>query len=266
MDYHCLIAGLPEIGFDDAKAGVAVAAFRDELHAVLSANDKRLIDVYFTRFDNSNLLRYLQNKDATHDERGNLSREELEDGMAALRDGSELKSFPPYFKPFVEEYAQAADGTLWDDRLADKYYRWAMGCGNRLVSEWFEFNLDVNNILVGYACRRHNAATTGVVGDNEVAQAVRTSSQRDFGLAGVFDYLAEMQRIAEEPDLYERERKTDLLRWQWLDDKTFFHYFSIERVFACLVKLEIVERWASLDHETGRKMFRKMIEDLIHQK
>ena len=101
MNYYCLIAGLPEIGFDDVKSGIAVAAFRTELQSVLSKNDQRLIDLYFTRFDNDNLLRYLKNKDAAHDERGNLTREELEDGLVLLREDSEganrFAKLPPDF-------------------------------------------------------------------------------------------------------------------------------------------------------------------------
>ena len=95
-----------------------------------------------------------------------------------------------------------------------------------------------------------------------MAEAIKTSGQRDFGLAGTVDDLETLQRIAEEQDLYEREKKIDLLKWQWLDEQTFFKYFGIERIFAYLIKLEIIERWACLNPEEGEKIFRELIDNL----
>ena len=57
----------------------------------------------------------------------------------------------------------------------------------------------------------------------------------------------------------DRERKLDLLKWNWIDENTFFNYFSIERVFAYLLQLEMIERWVSLDKVAGEKMFRSLI-------
>ena len=62
--------------------------------------------------------------------------------------------------------------------------------------------------------------------------------------------------------LFERERNIDLLKWHWLDEQTFFNYFGIERVFAYLVKLEIIERWIALDPAEGGKIFRELIDGL----
>jgi hypothetical protein len=101
-----------------------------------------------------------------------------------------------------------------------------------------------------------------VVGNNEIANSIKTSNQRDFGLSGNFENFDVIQRLAEEPDLFEREKKIDLFKWQWLDEQIFFKYFSIEVLFAYLVKLEIIERWVSLDPVEGEKLFRKLINGL----
>ena len=97
------------------------------------------------------------------------------------------------------------------------------------------------------------------VGDNEVAQALRTSNARDFGLGDTVDYLPDLWRIAEETDLMVREKKVDLLKWEWLEEHTFFKPFDIESVFAYLLKLEMIERWVMLDKVTGEKTFREIV-------
>ena len=60
-------------------------------------------------------------------------------------------------------------------------------------------------------------------------------------------------------DLVAREKKIDLLKWQWLDDNTFFKTFDIESVFAYLLKLEMIERWVVLDKARGEKTFREIV-------
>ena len=118
----------------------------------------------------------------------------------------------------------------------------------------------MNNILSAMTARKHrlNVASV-VVGDGEVAEALRTNSSRDFGLAGSFDRLDVIQQIHDTANLVEREHRIDALRWSWLNDESFFDYFGIEKLFGFLVKNRIVERWARLDKEIGGGVLRSMI-------
>lgn len=267
MNYYCLIAGLPEIELEDNKLAFSIADFKEEVRPQLSADDARLLDLFYTKFDNQNLLRYLKDKETRFDEQGNLAKDELEECLQLIAEDDDPKNvnFPPYFKAFVEEYKDVqhidTETAQWENRLTELYYQWAIKCGNKLIARWFEFNLNLNNILAAYTSRKYQMDVE-VVGNNEVAESIKTSGQRDFGLTGTVDDLETFQRLAEEPDLFEREKKIDLLKWQWLDEQTFFKYFSIERVFAYLVKLEIIERWVSLDPVEGAKVFRSLIDTL----
>jgi hypothetical protein len=115
-------------------------------------------------------------------------------------------------------------------------------------------------MLTAITCRKHGLDKAEyIVGDNEVAEALRTSNARDFGLSDEVEYLPELQRIAEETDLMVREKKIDLLKWKWLEEQTFFKTFDIESVYAYLLKLEMIERWVTLDKETGDKTFREIV-------
>ena len=101
-----------------------------------------------------------------------------------------------------------------------------------------------------------------VIGEGEVAEALRTSGARDFGLTGTIDYIEDLQRLNENSRLQERELQLDAMRWRWLEENSVFCYFSVERIFVFLQKLIIVERWARLDAEKGMERYNGMIAEL----
>lgn len=69
-------------------------------------------------------------------------------------------------------------------------------------------------------------------------------------------------QIAEEKDLLQREKEIDAFKWKWLEENTFFHYFSVEKILAFVIKMEILERWQPLSVEKGTQIFRTMVNHL----
>lgn len=268
--YYYLVASLPELTLEDSKLSYSVADFKTEIYPGLSASDKKLIDLFYLKFDNANVLKLLKDKEAVIDTRGNFSSEVLSEYISVIKEGGEVnpKDFPAYLSNFLSDYfhAQAEDAIRWEDRLATLYYDYAMACGNDFVSSWFEFNLTINNILVALTARKFKwDVASNIVGETEIAEALRTSNARDFGLTGEVDYFDQLLKIQETTELLEREKKLDALRWDWIDEAIFFDYFTVERIFAFLLKLEMIERWISLDKETGSRLFRSMIESLKNE-
>ena len=327
MKYYHFIAGLPDIKIEDNKLTFSISDFRKEVRPILSRFDARIMDLFFLKFDNQNVLNFLKDREAKFDERGNIAKSEMEECFRQVSVGRKPKNkyFLLYLKTFLLEYinpqddaaAQAApndededtlqqeedtlqeeevlqekedtlleeeytwppkrkkpvvvekeipllessDAAKWENRLAELYYKWAMKYNNKFVSDWFEFNLNINNILAVCAGRKYKM-NVEVLGDNKVAEHVKTSKLRDFGLTEIFEDIDLFLRLADESDLFEREKKIDLLKWQWLDDQTFTKYFSIEIIFAYLIKLEIIERWVSFDPIEGGKLFRSFINNL----
>ena len=66
-------------------------------------------------------------------------------------------------------------------------------------------------------------------------------------------------KISETEELVDREKKLDQLRWDWMEEATFFDYFTVERLLVFLLQLEMIERWISLDKEKGNQLFRSII-------
>ena len=266
-NYYCLVTGLPELSLEDGKLSYTVANFKTEIYPELSKADKKLVDLFYLKFDNRNLLTLLKDKEASVDASlGNYSADELLSVIASIKEETAPdKKFPAYFYEFAELYLNTPDEERWglEDKLHGFYYNHAMKSGNPFVSAWFELNLDVNNILAAMAARKYKMDVAKVpVGENLVAEALRSYNARDFGLADDLEYFEQLVRINDTVDLVEREKKIDLLKWNWMEDNTFFNYFTIEKIFVFLMKLEMIERWVSLDKEKGNEMFRQLIGQL----
>ena len=267
QNYYYLIAGLPELSLDDNKLNLTVRDFRELYYPELAADDRALLDLVYLSYDNANLLLLIKDKEAQLGEEGLYSRDELLAIIEAARaeEAPECKC-PRYMYDFVvesESEENAAEGLFPEDRLAQLYYAHAMNQGNAFVARWFEFNLNLNNFLTAITARRYKLDVKSlIVGDNEVAKALRTSNSRDFGLTGVMDSFEEILRISELENLVERERRLDVFKWEWMEEASFFDYFSVEKLFAFLIKVQIIERWISLDAEAGGEMLRGMIQQL----
>ena len=267
--YYCLVAGLPDISLDDGKLSYSVSDFKAELYPDLSAQDRKLIDLFYLKFDNTAILKLLKNKDTVIEDKGNFSAEELLQLIEAVREGDTPdKKYPSYLVNFVSQYLQLSQDELYraDDLLAALYYSYGMSSNNAFIASWFEFNLNLNNILAALAARKYKLEVSSViVGATSTCEQLRTSNARDFGLNETLEYFEALQRIADIEELVEREKKVDMLKWKWLEDESFFHYFTIERIFVFLMQLEMIERWISLDKEKGNELFRKMIQDLKNE-
>ena len=261
-NYYYLIAGLPDVSMDDTKPACTSEVFRTEYYPELTAEDRTLTDLIWLEQDNHNLLTLLAKKDAEPETEGLYTAEELREVIRMVREDEKWNSrYPVYFRDFIRAYdSEDTESSLPVDLLSSYYYTYAMKADNAFVSRWFAFNLDMNNILSAMTARKHRLPVGSVVvGEGEVAEALRTNSSRDFGLGGNFDRLERIQQIHETENLVEREHRIDAMRWDWLDEESFFDYFGIERLFGFVVKNRIVERWAKLNKEAGSAVLRSMI-------
>ncbi|MGI6074214.1 MAG: DUF2764 family protein [Fermentimonas sp.] len=268
--YYYFIAGLPDISFDSTRLPFTVAEFRNMLEEELKPKDLKLIDKYFLNYDNDNLLGLLKDKDFELDPKGKLSKEQISETVEGVKEGLTVKNsdIPPYFETFIEnwlgEETHDEGGKLWEDMLTSLYMDYGIEVKNTLISNWFEMNLNIGNVLSAIYARKYNLNVAKyIVGNNKIANIMRSQANtRDFGISQELEYFDTLTRIAEEDGVYDRERKLDKLRWNWLEDNTIFDYFNIEYIFAYLCKLQILERWVSLNAEEGEKIFREMIDNL----
>ncbi len=260
-NYYYLVAGLQDISLDIHKLVVGQLAFRQEWREHIHPADFALVEKLFLPYDNDNLLNLLQKKDKPHDERGNFSRERLEENI------KEPANLPDYMQRFIVAFKNK--DPLYPDmspenELTTLFYD-AMIAEERndFLLAWWRFERNVRNILLALNARKYKVPFEHqVIGSGEVSDSIRRSHARDFGLGNELDYMEELTAISRKEDIREREQATDDMKWKYLDEESFFHYFTIEKILAFVIKLGMVERWLAIDRDHGNELFRKLLSEL----
>lgn len=157
---------------------------------------------------------------------------------------------------------------IGEEELFGHWYRYGIQQRNRFLSEWFSFNLNLNNVLTAIICRENKwDIDKHLVGESQVTDCMREHiNDRDFGLTAEWDYYPIVAQIAAEEDIMEKEKKIDALKWDWIEEMNTFNTFSVEVVMGHYLKCEMVERWNMLNVEEGEKAFRAILSKLTLKK
>ena len=261
--YHYFIAGLTDIFLDDTEIHFPMHDFKFILKEHLHPEDFKLTELLFLPYDNEKLLKYLNEDYENHYELSKFSFNDYEVEFSDDKQGI----LPSYMYKFVELYRDEERSEniskSWENILTEMYYEYVLKTKNKFLQQWFEYNQNLNNILIGHNCRKYNLeAENQLIGDNFVTNAILKSNAKDFGLDVDLPYVSEIITLAENDNLLAREKGLDQLKWDKVEEITLFDYFTIEVVLAYTIKLDMAYRWLELDEETGRKMFSKIIDDL----
>ena len=269
MEYYSFIAGLPDLQPDDTKSVLTLNTLKSDIEESVSEEDQKVLDLFFYTFDNQNLCTLLLEEDTEWQPLGTLLKEDMEDFLSYAKDGKihQDTHLPPYFAEFISAYhadTPIYNDMSWRDQLTTLHYLHASESDNEFVKAYFEFNINVQNVLSALGARQHGIDLNKVViGDDEITENIKNNTSKDFGISAMFPYLEETLRIEESKSAMEKEQKIDALRWQWVEDHTVFHYFSKERIFGYLLQLEMVERWLKMEKETGKAVFGEYVKNLV---
>lgn len=266
-NYYCMIAGLPDIDLQDTKPGLTIEDMREQCDEVLTKPDRKLLFYFFLRFDCINLVRLLKDPEASIDQWGNFSLDQLRDLITSATElNFNVHRYPAFMSVFAREYAFNKDkaGYFPEDEMAFQFLDYAIKtCPNRMMRRWYKLNLDITNILTAMLARSQGWSIGDFIkGEGEVQDMIRENKTKDFNLGLEYDYIPQLMKIVDEQDPVRKEKMIDAFKWVWLDERTFFEPFSMEAVFAYLCKLQMQQRWAKLDPERGKETFQKIIDDL----
>ena len=196
-----------------------------------------------------------------------MTYEYLLAGLPELKAGADAPIALEQLDELLNEQLSEADKAMLDllrAPIEPEVLEQGLQAKNRFVREWFAFNQDMNNVLVAQICRKHGFdVKTQIVGEGEVAEQLRThTTQKDFGLnelPGDFDALLSLAAIE---DLMAREKAMDAIRFEWLQERTEFDFFSSEMVFAYYLEVRMLHRWSILTIEEGERVFRELVADM----
>ncbi len=262
------MASAPEIHLEDTKPGCDMDEFVEQLHESLTASDARIVDDYFfLQRDCRNLVALLKNPEAEIVLDGRYTMEQYQDLMTHAREiNFNVHRYPSFMSVFARQWYlnQDVKGYYPDDEMLYLFYEYAIAtCPNKFIRQWYQMNMDINNVLTALLARRQGWNVGDFVkGEGEVQDQIRENSTKDFVSSISIDNVDELRKIVEQTDPVQKERMIDALKWHWLDEQTFMDPFNLDAVFAYLCKLEIQYRWARLDVEQGKAHFQNIIDTL----
>ena len=258
QNYYCLVEGLPNITIDDTKLSYGAEDFLSDMEEYVGKDNFRYFKLFKYKIDNENLFKAVTKDQHGFINGGVYTQEEIDEAI------EEPINMVEYIQKFITEYHDDEfDKDVDKKRLTQLYYDFILKSKNGFVREWFEMELNFKNIFSALNCRKHELPIEGeLIEFNHVSEAISKSSSRDFGLSAEYPYIDQLLSIFEIEDLMQREKAIDMLKWNWLDEGTFFNYFTVEKLISYYIKLQMIERWINLDPETGKEMFEKLIKDL----
>ena len=263
-NYYCLVAGLPDLFFNEFKQEFNSLKFRNQLKHELDPLDFKLVEYLFLEFDNANLLNILYNQNKIFNCHAIYPKREIENKID-LQEG-----LPPYMVDFLK-WRKEQDSKEFDLKAENKlhtlFYEYVLQVKNDFLRNWFQFELNTKNLITAINCNKFNYQTESqiiLIESNIVVNTLLINNRLKHEL---FDeelpFSEQIFRVFESDlSLIEKEKALDKIKWNYLDENTFFHYFTIEKILSYVIKLIIAERWLKLDAKTGRVLLDKLIEEL----
>ncbi|MCY1719534.1 DUF2764 family protein [Prolixibacteraceae bacterium Z1-6] len=266
-EYYCLVAGLPDLLFNENKLAVNSLNFREELKYQLSHSDYKLVEFLFLPFDNKNLINLLFQQNHPFNSLGIISKTKLEEQLSPTDEEIILPEYMLQFITWMKKRDSKEFSIEAENILHSLYYEFVLTTKNQFLKNWFLFELNTKNILTAFNCIHHNYELDEQllqVPQNDTVYSLLLNKRLKFELfEDEFPFSDQIFRIAEsDAKSIEKEKTLDRIKWDYLDEFTFFHYFTIEKILSFILKLMISERWMKLDTETGRQLLDRLINDL----
>lgn len=136
------------------------------------------------------------------------------------------------------------------DSLDSDYYIRAHKSSNAFIREYSAFDLKVRNAKVDYL--------------NELLGRPQGQDIMPLpeGVDGEFDLRPEVDAVLSRTDILDREKGLDDLMWAKADELVEMHVLDLDVILAFIAKIKITDRWNKLDSETGRQLFRKLVQEI----
>ena len=131
--------------------------------------------------------------------------------------------------------------------LGEAFYMEALASRDPFIREYFRFDLNLRNAKVRYLNK-----ALGRPADQDIFMEPE----------GAFEEKARAEAVLATGDILGRERGIDDLRWEKILALNVFDYFNIDTILGFIAREQIIERWTRLDEQTGRELFRRLVDEV----
>lgn len=252
-NYYCIVAGLPELFFDENKKVENSLEFLADTKKQVNETDYRLIEMLFLEKSNRHVLNIHLNMD-----------EPLNSNHTHI--------LPPL--PYIIEFLEWANGKPakkmkleFENKLHTLYFNHVLTTQNSFLKKWFTLELNIKNILTAFNCKQFNYPIEKHLIKTKHGNTVYSLLKNNQLKHKLFEdeiplvkQIFDVAKAEVSPEI--KEKEIDRLKWEYLDEQTCYHYFTIEQILSYVIKLLITERWAKMDAEKGKIFLTQLINDL----
>ena len=135
-----------------------------------------------------------------------------------------------------------------EEKMDASFYSKALSHPNSFIRGFFAYDLEVRNAKVDYL----NEALGREAGTDNMILDPEKETEKD----------EKVEEVLRTHDILAREKGIDSLMWEKIDELTLMDVFDIDLILAFIAKLQIVSRWLSLDEQSGREMFRRLVDEV----
>ncbi len=263
-EYICLVAGLHEYTLDSDTKSLNLESILEEVFDEFSKSDAESVRLLYGYYDCENIAAAYTGR-TNYNPLGHLSKECIAEVIKG--DEESMAMLPSMVAEVVSTYISNDGNTIeggFERALFAAYFAACGASKSKFLRRWSEADCNLRNVAAAITARvASRPIESVVVGEGGVVDQLLKSSAVDFGLRGELPYLdAVISAVSDEPNMVEKERKIDLVRWELAEELAEGEYFSADFVMAYLAKVNIVARWRALDPELGRAMFEKLMKEL----
>ena len=273
QNYYYLVAGLKEYQMDSQVKGFDALAIRDDISAQISSSDRKHLELLYRRYDIENILSAREGK-SKFNPLGNLTQDEIAELLMhpekfdtplsrvlnAYAEATRAQESDETIDPFDSTPQSTIDVELpLSNQLWNTYYDMCAKSKSSFIRKWAEFEQITRNVIAATSARKSGIAPKDVVvGRGEIIELLAKSQAADFGLKEHVEYIDTLIQILDTPNILEREKRLDKMRWDMAEEFTTYDYFNMNRILCYLVKINIIDRWIKLDKAEGERLFRQL--------
>ncbi len=141
------------------------------------------------------------------------------------------------------------------EKLDRDFYLKALASKDAFIREYFSYDLDVRNTRVEFLNKALNRPEgLDILVLDEEAEP------------GEFEGWKQVMSVLEGSDILARERGLDDLMWAKIDEIVGLQVFTLDAILGFAAKLQIIARWLKLDPQTGRELFKKLVDEIRNNK
>lgn len=258
-EYYGLVSGLQPLVVGKTQ-DFDLLMGKNNLSVLLEPTDLFQFLLLFYPFDNQNLIHF-HTPDNHYLPYANIPSLELQD---SLKNGY---SDDLYLESYLNQYGYEPGETSAFDlekNLTQHYYTFIQLYGIDFLKEWVKFEITLKNLSAIYTQRILKLSKVSLLegGFFESSEMTRINPS---DLDKEFPFLKKSFESLEISNPIERKKRVDEIKWDYLDQLTFFNFFGIEKVLAYGIKMKDLQEWKQLDPLVGKELFERFLSEIDNE-